>query len=127
MKECNQCGKCCSKYANGGLSATASEIELWEIFKPDIYKYVDAGNIWISPDTGKQLERCPWLRKVPDQDKYLCDIYFDRPDDCKFYPMTISQMAEDGCEMLETQDLAKPKQAQKILDLIMTDSRPPCE
>ena len=125
MKECNQCGKCCTKYSNGGLSASASEIELWDVFRPDISKYVDAGNIWINPDTGKQLELCPWLRKLPNQDKYLCAIYYDRPDDCKAYPVSIEQMVNDGCEMIEVQDFLYPKQAQHNLNRIMADSRPP--
>ena len=125
MKACNQCGKCCTKYGNGGLSATANEIEYWEIFRPDIFSYVDGGNIWISPVTGELLEKCPWLRKMPNQEKYTCDIYHDRPDDCKVYPVAIDQMVEDACEMLEDQDLANLKQAQSKLNLIMTDSRPP--
>jgi len=124
VKECNQCGKCCTNYSNGGLSASASEIELWAIFRPDIYRYVNGGNIWVSPDTGEQLELCPWLRKLPNQNKYICDIYNDRPDDCKYYPVTIEQMIKDECEMLEEQDLGKPKKAQKILDKLMADSRP---
>lgn len=124
MKECNQCGKCCTKYSDGGLSALPSEIESWEMFRPDIYRYVSGGNIWISPVTGKQMERCPWLRKLPDQDKYTCDIYYDRPEDCKHYPVTIEQMVVDECEMLEVRDLAKPKQAQDRLDKLMVDSRP---
>ena len=124
MKECNQCGKCCTKYGNGGLSATTSEIELWDIFNPDIYRYVHDGKIWMDPDTGKQLELCPWLRKVPNQNIYTCDIYYDRPDDCKHYTVTIEQMINDECEMLEEKDLAKPKQAQKTLDKFMADSRP---
>ena len=127
MKECNQCGKCCTKYGNGGLSVTASEIELWDIFNPDIYRYVRDRKIWMDPDTGKQLEACPWLRKTPDQNIYTCDIYYDRPDDCKHYPVTIEQMINDECEMLEKKDLVKPKQAQKTLDKIMADSRPPIE
>lgn len=81
----------------------------------------------MNPDTGEQIERCPWLRKRPNQDKYICDIYYDRPDDCKHYPVTIEQMEKDECEMLEAQDLTKPKQAQKTLDRIMSDSRPPFE
>lgn len=125
MKECNQCGKCCTNYSDGGLSASASEIEFWEIHRPDIYRYVSDGKIWMSPDTGRQLTRCPWLKKLPDQNKYICDIYFDRPDDCKYYPVTIEQMVEDECEMLEAQDMDRPKQAQKNLDQIMIDSRPP--
>ena len=124
MKECNQCGKCCENYGGGGLSASANEIEFWEIFRPHIYKYVSGGNIWIDPDTGNQIERCPWLRQLPNQGKYVCDIYYDRPDDCKHYPVTIEQMIKDECEMLEAQDLANPKQAQRVLDKLMADYRP---
>ena len=127
LKDCNQCGKCCTKYSNGGLSASSSEIELWEVFRPEIANYVREGKIWMDPDTGKQLELCPWLRKLPDQEKYICDIYYDRPDDCKHYPVTIEQMINDDCEMLEAKDLAKPKQAQKDLDKLMADSRPAVE
>ncbi len=124
MKDCNQCGKCCTKYSDGGLSASADEIDSWEVFRPDIYRYVSAGNIWIDPVTGRQLVRCPWLKQLPNQQKYTCEIYYDRPDDCKYYPVTIEQMISDECEMLEVQDLTKPKQAQKILDELMADSRP---
>lgn len=124
MKECNQCGKCCSNYSDGGLSASASEIEYWEIHRPDIYRYVSDGNIWMNPETGEQLARCPWLKKLPDQNKYTCDIYFDRPDDCKYYPVSIADMIKDECEMLEPRDLDNPKQAQKALDKLMADSRP---
>ena len=123
MKVCNQCGKCCTKYSNGGLSASTDEIALWAIFRPDIHCYVRAGKIWMDPDTGKQLERCPWLRKMPDQENYTCDIYYDRPDDCKYYPATIEEMARDECEMLETQDLVSSKKAQSTLDKMMADSR----
>ena len=68
--------------------------------------------------------RCPWLRKVPDENKYLCDIYNDRPGDCRHYPVTVDDMINDECEMLEVKDLANPKQAQKMLDQLMADSRP---
>ncbi len=81
----------------------------------------------MNPDTGKHLELCPWLRKQPDQNSYTCDIYYDRPDDCKHYPVSIEQMIKDECEMLEPRDLAKPKLAQKTLDKLMADSRPPFE
>ena len=129
MKDCNQCGKCCLKYGNGGLSASASEVDFWEVFRPNIYRYVSAGKIWMNPDTGEQLERCPWLRKLPESsasshDKYGCDIYCDRPDDCKHYPVTIEQMVADDCEMIEVRDLDNLKKAQVDLDKLMIDSRP---
>ena len=43
MKECTQCGKCCLHYSDGGLSASAEEVEAWEIFNPAIAKYVVDG------------------------------------------------------------------------------------
>ena len=124
MKNCNQCGKCCIKYSNGGLSASEDEIKHWDIFTPDIYNYVSDGKIWISPETGKQLTLCPWLKKLPNENKYTCDIYYDRPDDCKYFPVTIEQMTNVECEMLEERDLKNPEQAQKVLDKLMIDSRP---
>ncbi|MBG7610537.1 MAG: YkgJ family cysteine cluster protein [Anaerolineae bacterium] len=127
MKECNQCGKCCTNYSNGGLSASASEIESWENSRPDITRYVNDGKIWMDPTTGEQLKLCPWLKKLPNENKYTCDIYYDRPDDCKLYPVTIDDMIKDECEMLEKRDLINPKQAQKTLDQLMADSRPPFE
>ncbi len=125
MKDCNLCGKCCAHYADGGLSASSSEIDWWETYRPEIARYVSDGKIWISPVTGNQLVRCPWLRKLPNQPRYICRIYDDRPDDCKHYPVTIEQMVRDECEMLERRDLANPKQAQRTLNKLMADSRPP--
>jgi len=109
MKDCNQCGKCCTKYSDGGLSASMSEIDTWEIFNPGIYEYVREGNIWMDPTTGEQLTLCPWLEKEPKQEKYTCRIYYDRPEDCRHYPVTIEQMVNDECEMLEVKDLLVSK------------------
>lgn len=126
MKDCNSCGKCCIKYSNGALSASQQEIELWEVFNPDIAAYVNKGEIWADPKSGKLLEICPFLRQetaiTSTNVKYSCDIYFDRPDDCKFYPSNVQEMILDDCEMLEAQDLKDLKKAQAKLDIIMTDS-----
>lgn len=127
MKDCNQCGKCCTRYGGGGLSATASEIDWWETHRPDIASFVKDGEIWFDPDTGKELDSCPWLEKLPGQEKYSCRIYYDRPDDCKYYPVRIEDMIQDECEMLESRDLAYLERAQKELDVLMADSRPPLD
>ena len=125
MKDCNQCGKCCIHYGNGGLSASAREIDWWEEHRPDIFDFVGDGQIWISPNTGKQLERCPWLEKLPNQEKYACSIYDVRPNDCRYYPVDIAQMVRDECEMLDAGDLRHFEKAQRTLDDLMADSRPP--
>ena len=130
MKECNQCGKCCIHYGDGGLSATAQEVEAWEIFNPAIAEYVANGKIWTDPLTGEQLARCPWLEVLPKSTelepiKYGCRIYNDRPEDCRHYPVSIADMVRDECEMIEVHDLESPSVAQKQLDRLMADSRPP--
>tara|TARA_R110001592_G_scaffold363396_2_gene687737 strand:- start:164893 stop:165306 length:414 start_codon:yes stop_codon:yes gene_type:complete len=132
MKACTQCGKCCILYSDGGLSASADEVAAWETFNPEIAEYVVDGKIWMDPDTGEQLTRCPWLELLPSDatsgpDKYACRIYQDRPEDCRHYPSSISEMVRDGCEMIEVRDLDAPEQAQKILDQLMSDSRPPTQ
>jgi len=116
MKACNSCGKCCIKYSNGGLSASEEDLKLWESLRPDIYKYVRKGKIWMDPTTGKQIELCPWLRRDPDQVKFNCAIYFDRPEDCRIYPSLVSEMHNDECEMLEEKDLQNLAQAQRELN-----------
>jgi Fe-S-cluster containining protein len=128
MKQCNSCGKCCLKYGSSGLSASHNEIEYWEVFRPEIAKYIDNGKIWVDPKTGKNPELCPWLTVVSDegaeQQRVFCDIYMDRPDDCIIYPVSIAEMIKDGCEMLEPKDIKNPRKAQKDLDILMADSRP---
>lgn len=109
------------------MSASQSEIELWEIFKPDIYQYASNGKIWVDPKTGEQIKRCPWLRKRPNQEKYTCDIYDDHPEDCRLDPTSIEEVEWGECEMLEPGDLKDKKQAQINLDKLMEDSRPACE
>jgi Fe-S-cluster containining protein len=135
MQNCNQCGKCCIKYGNGGLSASAEEIDWWENHRPEIAKYVSRGKIWMDPTSGKQLTACPFLTIESPQShtstaekitktKYTCSIYYDRPDDCKYYPVKIDEMVRDGCEMIELSDLTDTRSAQITLDRIMSDSRP---
>jgi Fe-S-cluster containining protein len=108
MKNCNQCGKCCVIYADGGLSASQKEIDAWD---------------WVDPVTGRQMRHCPWLTRAPGQQKYSCSIYGDRPIDCRLYPSTIDEMFRDDCEMLEPSDLANPDRARKTLDELMAESR----
>jgi len=115
MKNCNSCGKCCIKYGGGQLSASAEEIDYWLSERQDISNYIANGEIWMDPKTGKQLDICPWLRKETNQAQYTCAIYYDRPEDCRVYPMTVDDMVRDDCEMLEVKDLANLKQARLAL------------
>jgi len=130
MKECNQCGKCCIKYGGEDLAATTEEIDLWEIFNPEIFKFVKNNEIWFDPKSGLRLKSCPFLeiapkKEVNDANLYTCSIYLDRPEDCRHYPSLIAEMIRDECEMIEAIDVSNPKKAQVKLDVLMQDSRPP--
>lgn len=129
MKECNQCGKCCIKYGASDLAVTQEELELWEIFNPDIFKFVKNNQIWFDPESGLSLQECPFLeiepkKKNTDPNKYTCSIYLDRPEDCRLYPSRVDEMIRDECQMIEISDLNNPQKAQIKLDLLMEDSRP---
>ncbi len=133
VQACNSCGKCCLAYADGGLVASQHDLQWWQAARPDIAAYVSDGQIWMDPDSGDRLTRCPWLQVIATADtaspKYQCGIYADRPEDCRQYPVTVAEMERDGCEMLQVQDLrpdtpAKRRQAQQRVDQLMSDSRP---
>ena len=129
MKDCNQCGKCCIKYGDGDLCATQEEIDLWEIFEPNIFEYVQNNEIWFDPSSGVKLTQCPFLDIAPkkspkERNKYTCSIYLNRPEDCRHYPSNIAEMVRDECEMIEAVDLTNVKKAQEKLDILMEDSRP---
>ena len=130
MKDCNSCGKCCIKYGGGALSATKEEIDLWELFNPEIFQFVRDDEIWFDPKSGSRLMKCPFLEALPSKelhapDKYTCSIYLDRPEDCRHYPSLIAEMIRDECEMIEIGDLENHRQVQIKLDMLMKESRPP--
>jgi len=122
MKACTQCGRCCTN-ANfmGSMQASREDVARWRREKRDdilqyayVYDY-KAGSIgdtydfpfadlWLSPRTGHELERCPFVRKVRGQDRYTCTIYDTRPQACRDYPWHVGHMQSIQCEMLEDGD-----------------------
>ena len=119
MKDCNACGKCCIKYGGGQLAASHGDLEIWGSFGPDIDAYVIDGKIWFDPQSKSLLDRCPWLKVDPlTPSRYLCEVYADRPEHCRAYPMTLTDMLNDECEMLESSDLKNLKQAEIDLQKI---------
>ena len=50
---------------------------------------------------------------------YTCDIYFDRPEDCRDYPSLVTEMIDHGCEMIEAIDLQDLTKAQERLNQLM--------
>jgi len=47
-------------------------------------------DLWFDPDTGEELYRCPFLRKVRNKDRYRCRIHDTKPSRCRDFPIVIS-------------------------------------
>ena len=43
-------------------------------------------DIWISPVTGEDVQQCPWFRKLPNKDKYICRIHNVKLTHCRKCP-----------------------------------------
>ena len=122
MKPCTQCGRCCTNpHFMGTMEASASDIARWrKDDRQDILQYADVhdwkpgsageamgfafADLWMSPRTGNDMLRCPFVRKVRNQDRYTCTIYDTRPEVCREYPTNVSHMQFVNCEMLEDGD-----------------------
>jgi Fe-S-cluster containining protein len=88
------------------LGATDEDIETWErAGRDDILAWTNyLGDLWISPVTGEEASRCPWLRKVRGQDRYICRIHDVKPEVCMDYPVSRKQVLEDGCPGAKSRD-----------------------
>ena len=110
--KCKQCGNCCLNLNDAfQTSVTGQDIAMWRVKgRFDILDWVDpipvgdgsyVYDIWINPKTGDDVWRCPWLRKLPKQDKYICRIQDVKPEHCKNYPKSRKHAEETGCRGFE--------------------------
>ena len=54
--------------------------------------------IWISPKTGEYVNRCPWLKKLPKHNKYICRIHETKPEHCRNSPKSKRLALDNGCK-----------------------------
>ena len=106
---CVRCGNCCRNLNDAfATSVDLVEIDRWRGEERwDILDWVDIfefdgkeafGDIWVSPTTGEDVSRCPWLRKLPRQDKYKCRIHNTKPLHCSIYPQSKRHALTTGCK-----------------------------
>ena len=105
--KCKQCGNCCLRLADAFCTCVSEEdVQRWvDEGRDDILRWVvpivlegeQIYDIWISPKTGDDVERCPWLRKLPGRDKYICRIHDTKPEHCRIYPQSFEHAEETGC------------------------------
>ncbi len=109
---CRQCGQCCINLS-GAFQTTVSDedVAMWEMEgRYDILEWVDSfplgddayiHDIWIHPEHGEDVSRCPWLRKLPGKEKYICRIHDLKPEHCRNYPKSKKHAQETGCNGFE--------------------------
>ena len=97
----------------GTMTASGDDVKRWRVEgRRDILSYVlvlggednPFGDLWISPRTGNEATRCPFVRKLRGQERYTCTIYETRPEVCRLYPVAVDHMQNVRCEMLEPGD-----------------------
>jgi len=110
--KCIQCGNCCLNLSDAFQTSVSDEdIAMWEREgRFDILQWVHPiplgedhyiYDIWINPKTDDDVWRCPWLRKLPKQDKYICQIHDVKPEHCRKYPKSREHAEETGCRGFE--------------------------
>jgi Fe-S-cluster containining protein len=109
---CKQCGHCCLNLSGAiDVCVTEEDVRRWEENdRADILAWVDVislgeghqvYDIWISPTTGDDVARCPWLRKLPGENKYICRIQDMKPEHCRNYPLSREHAEDTGCPGFE--------------------------
>ncbi len=107
--ECKQCGNCCLNLIDAyGTSVSDEDIDMWKREERfDILEWVitfgGMNEIWISPKTGEYVNRCPWLRKLPKQNKYICRIHETKPEHCRNFPKSKRHALDNGCKGFPTE------------------------
>jgi len=110
--KCKKCGQCCLNLLDAfSTSVSEDDIKMWDSERRyDILEWVDpihvgggqyVWDIWISHVTGDDVKRCPWLMKLPNQDKYICRIHDVKQEHCRNYPKSRKHALKTGCRGFE--------------------------
>jgi len=104
--QCRQCGQCCLSL-DYHRECTEDDFDVWrKLGRTDIMEWVgfedDGGKnvpkyIWVYPGTNQFTKVCPWLKKIPNENKYICRIHDVKPEICRQYPGTRKHALMTGC------------------------------
>jgi Fe-S-cluster containining protein len=109
---CRQCGRCCTSldYHN---ELTEEDVVRWErLGRTDILQWVrgiegrgrrKAYRIWTVPGTTRPADMCPFLKKIPSENRWECLIHDVKPAICRQYPLTRKHGIMTGCPGFDTE------------------------
>lgn len=103
---CRQCGQCCTTLDYHD-ELTQEDVALWErLGRTDILEWVRvvkrqdgerAFKIWTIPGTTRPADPCPFLKRIPSENRYGCLIHDVKPGICRQYPLTRKHGLMTGC------------------------------
>jgi Fe-S-cluster containining protein len=103
---CRQCGRCC-RVLEFHNQCTLQDYGRWEALgRRDIMEWVSlvrregriiSCQIWVEPGTRQYVAGCPWLRHIPEKNRYECLIHEVRPEICRQYPGSRKHARITGC------------------------------
>lgn len=103
---CRQCGHCCRRLDYYDQLSEA-DCNRWQALgRSDILQKVRcirqadgtfAYRMWQRRSAGETDSPCPWLHKIPSQNRWECRIHDVRPEICRQYPGSRKHAEMTGC------------------------------
>lgn len=103
---CRQCGQCCQNL-DYRAEVKAADVARWrELERFDILQWVGefktenretVYRIWTMPGTRQFAETCPFLTKIPNENRRICSIHDVKPEICRNYPVSRKHARMTGC------------------------------
>jgi len=104
--QCQQCGLCCQVFCGTEIEITEKDLDRWMLDgREDILEWVDSINFGdhvehdfpIHPTKNTQVDRCPFLEKLPHKDIYICKINDTKPTGCREFPTSREKAQSINC------------------------------
>ena len=103
---CRQCGRCCSAL-DYRYEVNEEDVLRWKALdRRDILQWVERVDchkgrtgyrVWVVPGTHKRSESCPFLKKNPANNLWVCQIHTVKPQICRNYPVSRKHALMTGC------------------------------
>ena len=103
---CRQCGYCC-KYLIYHDSLSDRDVDVWKrAGRKDILEWVGVFpkdgqetvyRVWMKPGTREFVKGCPFLKKIPHENRWVCSIHEVKPKFCRQYPLSRKHALMTGC------------------------------
>jgi len=103
---CRLCGRCC-RDLDYHKEVTPADVAGWKAQgRDDILEWVGSTKgdhqgiqyqIWVIPGTNRFAEVCPFLKRGPANDQWICAIQETKPEICRQYPYSRKHGVMTGC------------------------------